>query len=250
MGSGVFLLEPRLAALVLVELLGDLAAEEARGDGVDADRVARPLDGQLGREPRQPHLAGGVGRLRDAGHAHPAADRRHVDDGASPRLHHVRERTPGRAPSVPTRFRSSVWRIASIGSASAASRLKRLPAAFTRISGPPSSAATCGTTLRTCSRSRRSHATASPPMSSASARRRSFRRATTATVAPTDARPRADAFAETGRRPGHERDPIGEVEAAQRARAGRRACSRSSDQSPPRRRRRPRAARRRPTPAR
>lgn len=44
-----------------------------------------------------------------------------------------------------SRLSSSVWRIASTGSRSAGSCVKMAPAAFTRISGPPSSAATWGT---------------------------------------------------------------------------------------------------------
>src|SRR5215472_14531789 len=65
------------------------------------------------------------------------------------------------------------------------------PAAFTRISGRPSFSATSGMTFPSCAGSSRSQPTATPPISSVSLTRRSCRRATTATRAPTEASARA-----------------------------------------------------------
>src|SRR3546814_11179653 len=48
--------QPRAALLVVVELVGDLAAEEAGGDGVHAERVTGPLHREPGRQPAQTTL--------------------------------------------------------------------------------------------------------------------------------------------------------------------------------------------------
>jgi hypothetical protein len=92
-----------------------------------------------------------------------------------------------------TRLSSSVPRTTSTGSSSAGWTPRMAPAAFTRISGPPSRSATSGTSASSAAASTRSQATARPPTSPASDSRRSRRRATTATRAPADARARATA---------------------------------------------------------
>src|SRR5258708_19526062 len=49
--------QPRSRALVVVQPIGDLAAEEPRGDRVHPDGVPGPLHGQLAPNPPQPPLA-------------------------------------------------------------------------------------------------------------------------------------------------------------------------------------------------
>ncbi len=51
----------------------------------------RPLDGQLGGQPGQAQLAGGIGRLGDARDPDVAADRGDVDDRTATHRHHVGE---------------------------------------------------------------------------------------------------------------------------------------------------------------